>query len=86
MPEGLAYKIAVFEAADRERGYRVQASRIPGLPSRRSSDTRSCSLATRPVLSADEFQVVGPAERLVDRFVEAWGWHNMALQPPRKAG
>lgn len=31
MPEGLAYKIAVFEAIDRERGYDVSTPRIPGL-------------------------------------------------------
>lgn len=31
MPEGLAYKIAVFEAVDRERGYDVRCPRIPGL-------------------------------------------------------
>lgn len=31
MPEGLAYKIAVFESIDRERGYDVRAPRIPGL-------------------------------------------------------
>ena len=31
MPEGLAYKIAVFEAVDRERGYDVRTPRIPGL-------------------------------------------------------
>jgi ribosomal protein S18 acetylase RimI-like enzyme len=31
MPEGLAYKIAVFEAIDRERRFDVRAPRIPGL-------------------------------------------------------
>ena len=31
MPEGLAYKIAVFEAVDRERGFEVRTLRIPGL-------------------------------------------------------
>jgi GNAT superfamily N-acetyltransferase len=31
MPEGLAYKIAVFEAVDREAGYAVRTVRIPGL-------------------------------------------------------
>mgnify|MGYP001570395305 CR=1 FL=1 len=31
MPEGLAYKVAVFESIDRERGYDVRAPRIPGL-------------------------------------------------------
>jgi len=31
MPEGLAYKIAVFEAVDREHGYDVRTPRIPGL-------------------------------------------------------
>src|SRR5204862_5714570 len=31
MPEGLAYKIAVFEAVDREHGYEVRTPRIPEL-------------------------------------------------------
>lgn len=31
MPEGLAYKIAVFESVDRRRGYDVRTPRIPGL-------------------------------------------------------
>lgn len=30
-PEGLAYKIEVFEAVDRERGFEVRTPRIPGL-------------------------------------------------------
>ena len=30
-PEGLAYKIQIFEAIDRERGFDVRTSRIPGL-------------------------------------------------------
>jgi GNAT superfamily N-acetyltransferase len=32
MPEGLAYKIGVFEAYDRHCGFPVQTPRIPGLP------------------------------------------------------
>jgi hypothetical protein len=31
MPEGLAYKIAAFEAADREQGFNVETPRIRGL-------------------------------------------------------
>ena len=30
-PEGLAYKIEIFEAVDRERGFDVRTPRIPGL-------------------------------------------------------
>lgn len=30
-PEGLAYKIEVFEAVDRDRGFDVRTPRIPGL-------------------------------------------------------
>jgi GNAT superfamily N-acetyltransferase len=35
-PEGLAYKIEVFEACDRESGYEVRTPRIPGLAYRAS--------------------------------------------------
>ena len=31
MPEGLGYKISVFETVDRERGYDVRTPRLPGL-------------------------------------------------------
>ncbi len=34
-PEGLAYKIEIFEAIDRERGFDVRTPRIPGLEYRR---------------------------------------------------
>jgi len=34
-PEGLAYKIEVFEAVDRERGFDVRTPRIPGIQYRR---------------------------------------------------
>ena len=30
-PEGLAYKIEIFEALDRRHGFTVRAPRIPGL-------------------------------------------------------
>jgi hypothetical protein len=33
-PEGLAYKIAIFEAVCRERGFDVRTPRIPGIPYR----------------------------------------------------
>ena len=33
-PEGLAYKIEIFEAVDRQRGFEVRAPRIPAVPGR----------------------------------------------------
>lgn len=37
-PEGLAYKIEVFEACDRRSGYEVRAPRLPGLAYREDAD------------------------------------------------
>jgi GNAT superfamily N-acetyltransferase len=37
-PEGLAYKIEIFEAVDRQRGFEVRTPRIPGLQYRELDD------------------------------------------------
>ena len=37
-PEGLAYKIEIFEAVDRQRGFDVRTPRIPGLQYRELDD------------------------------------------------
>ncbi len=37
-PEGLAYKIEIFEAVDRKRGFDIQTPRIPGLQYRKLDD------------------------------------------------
>lgn len=37
-PEGLAYKIEIFEAMDRQRGFEVRTPRIPALRYRELDD------------------------------------------------